>query len=704
MSPALVDRRNGRLALYLGGDLQFDAIDERRYHEPLGLVPVALARSRADHALRVLVLGGGDGLVLREILRFAEVSAAYVVDHDPGVLALGRTEFAALNAHAFDDPRARVHVGDAREFIAGARGFDAVITDLTYPRDLAGASLHTVEFYARVRAALTPRGVAAVNAVSPERTPEAFGSIAASLAAAAFAARPYAFELPSFEAEGYGRRWGFLFASAEPIEDAEVRAMTLPGGAELTPSAVLAGAEFPLAVGDLMRVAPNRSDELLYYLANATPSPWAPPFARCSLPSPASTPGPRLTVAEGFARWLRRADGRRSLEALLACVPLAQRDPARKRLLEWAYQAEILYREVDLGLFVERALARAASLPEAWRAELAELAARVRAGLPSMRELLHATWRVFAVFLLTLLLANILFPDNLYAKHMTGGRSSASQSSDLGIGFAPSSNISPFRYHGYSGGGWGNQLGRRVTDPYGRSYDTLPLVFSDPAHGRPSVSALLALTKDVRLLPSGALAYYATIPRHQFLLHPDRLEVLDAAGNARFSLYPGAALLDETGRAIAAQSPLVARAIVEHRRWLEWARWGSLLGPGRDAQSEMDGLEQIERALGSAQATWAVAVSRPAAEPDPQWRALLPGVYFDPTRGRDQDNIVFVDATGTTRRRSMMPPRSLTEEDRLLYALLTARVARGETGVRQLLSQWSAVHGAALTPEAGRQW
>jgi spermidine synthase len=697
MSTAYVDRRAGRLALYLSGDLQFDAADERRYHEPLALVPIALARQRVDRPLRVLILGGGDGLALRETLRFADVGEAHLVDRDERVLTLGRTELAVLNRHAFDDARVRVHVGDARRFITDARAFDVVIADLTYPRDVGGASLHTVDFYARVRDALAPRGVVAVNAVSPERTPEAFGSIAASLGAARFSVVPYAFALPSFEAEGYGSRWGFLFASPVAIEEADVARMTLPAGVELTAATVRAGMEFPLAASDRMRVAPNRSDELLYYLANATPLPWREPFARLSLTSSRQTSGPRLTVAHGFARWLAAPDGRRSLESLLACVPIAQRDSARTRLLEWAHQAEILYREVDLRAFCDAALARAASLPEAWRRELVELATRVRAGLPSMRELLHATWRVFAVFLLTLLLANILFPDNLYAKHTTGG-ASGGQASGPAMSFAPRGRASPFRYHDYSGY-YVNPFARPVRDAAGRKYDSTPVVFTDPAHGHPAAGALLALTKDVRLLPSGDVAYSARIPRHQFLLRPDRLDVLDSAGNTLFALHPGAALLDDTARAITAQAPLVDRAIAEHRRWLEWTRWGSTLAPGRDAQSEMDELERVARALATARATWAAPVARAAFTPDAQWRAIFPGVYLDSAVPRTGDNVLFVDASGGLHRRFLTPPRTLTDEDRLLYAILTVS---NERSARAIVDQWNAVHGAALVHVAAR--
>ena len=196
MSHIFLDRRAGRLALYLNGELQFDQRDEHLYHEPLALVPTALAsRRRPDRPLRALILGGGDGLALREVLRFPEVAEAHVVDRDPEVLRLGADVLADLNHQAFRDPRARVHAQDARHFLRTARGFDVLICDLTYPRDAAGASLFSVASFRRMRAALRPGGILAVNSVSPEATPQAFGCIGQTLGAVGLWAIPYSFKI-----------------------------------------------------------------------------------------------------------------------------------------------------------------------------------------------------------------------------------------------------------------------------------------------------------------------------------------------------------------------------------------------------------------------------------------------------------------------------------------------------------------------------
>ena len=100
MSHIFLDTRAGRLALYLHGDLQFDREDERLYHEPLAFVPTALAARRAPgKPLRALILGGGDGLALRETLKVPETAEVHLVERDPGVLDLrGRASAAATRA------------------------------------------------------------------------------------------------------------------------------------------------------------------------------------------------------------------------------------------------------------------------------------------------------------------------------------------------------------------------------------------------------------------------------------------------------------------------------------------------------------------------------------------------------------------------------------------------------------------------------
>jgi spermidine synthase len=715
VSHVYLETRAGGLRLYLNGDLQLDSRDERLYHEPLASVPTALARARHPaRALRVLILGGGDGLALREVLRFPEVREVHLVDRDPAVLRLGATALAELNRGAFQDPRVRVHVRDARGFLPQARGFDVVLYDLTYPGDVAGAAHFTVAAFSRARAALQPGGILAVNAVSPEETPQAFGCVGRTLAAAGVPAVPYAVSLPSFLEEGYGR-WGFFFGSPRPIGLRELRRLRLPDGVDLTAAAVLDGLRFPAAAARLMRVAPNRTSELLYYLYNGTAVPWTEPAGRLRFrPSPLG-PGPRLTVAEGFARWLRAPAGRRSLQDLLACLPMSWRGQTRAAVLEWSHHAEAMLREVDVRAFVERALRRAAELPRPWVRELRRLRDRLRDGLPPTGELLDHAYRVFAVYLLVLLLVNLFFPDNLYAKgsSSSGSRSGSSYSSS-------SSDAAPF--HGFAFSSPGTQYGTfryrpafsgvrpygsvtrgtdRVYDPEGREHPALRFSFTDPQGTRKPVASVLALTPELQLLDSGAVACTPAVPGYQCLLEPGGVRVLDAASRPIATLRPSARLPNDAEARTRSQLASIDRAIGEHQRWLDWVRWGTIVAPGREAVSEMEALGTMKRALQTAHGTWSGARPGPPAatfEPPAGWTPLFPGVYLEaPVFASQEPTVVWANADGSLRRQSVDPPAQLTDADRFLFRLLQRRLTVGQDqSLSQPVARWIETHGTAL--------
>jgi spermidine synthase len=190
--------------LYLNGDLQFSSADEYRYHE--ALVHPVLAGGRAD----VLVLGGGDGLAVREILRYPDVRDVTLVELDPAVVRLARTEprLRRLNGDALADPRVRLVHADAFAWLRdNSRRFDAVLVDLPDPDETATAKLYSVEFYALLRPALAPGARVVVQSGSPYFAPRSFWCIEASIRAAGLATTPYHVDVPSFG------DWGFVLAA-----------------------------------------------------------------------------------------------------------------------------------------------------------------------------------------------------------------------------------------------------------------------------------------------------------------------------------------------------------------------------------------------------------------------------------------------------------------------------------------------------------
>ncbi len=195
--------RRGDLRLFLNGDLQFSSRDEYRYHEAL------VHPTMAGRRTRVLVLGGGDGLALREVLRYPDVRDVVLVELDPEMIALARSDdrLVRLNDGALDDPRVRVVSADAFSWLRTQQErFDVAIVDLTDPDDAATAKLYSVEFYGMLAAALAPAGRATIQAGSPYFAPETFWCVGESLKAAGFRITPYQVDVPSFGG------WGFHLA------------------------------------------------------------------------------------------------------------------------------------------------------------------------------------------------------------------------------------------------------------------------------------------------------------------------------------------------------------------------------------------------------------------------------------------------------------------------------------------------------------
>ncbi|WP_369145097.1 polyamine aminopropyltransferase [Streptomyces sp. R44] len=212
--------------LFLDGRLRVAGRDEYRYHE--ALVHPAMNGAHA----RVLIVGGGDGMAAREVLRYAGVRSVTVVELDPGVVRLARTDpaLAALNAQAFRDPRVRVVYADAFRWLRGAADrlqerYDVVISDLPDPGITPSTKLYSEEFYGLVARVLTASGRFAVHAGSVTDRPRTYWTVDATLRAAGFATRPYSASgrAPGFAAgpdradrtsgteRGPGD-WGFLLA------------------------------------------------------------------------------------------------------------------------------------------------------------------------------------------------------------------------------------------------------------------------------------------------------------------------------------------------------------------------------------------------------------------------------------------------------------------------------------------------------------
>jgi spermidine synthase len=197
--------------LFLNGNLQFSSDDEYRYHEALVHPPVA-ALGRDPRT--VLVLGGGDGLAARELLRYRSIEWIVLVDLDGAVTGAFSTlpVALALNGGSLRDPRVTVHNEDAFRWLEESTdSFDLAIVDFPDPSSYAVGKLYTDAFYHLLRQRLGVRGVAVVQATSPQYARESFWSIAATIESSGFTVAPYHVYVPSFG------DWGFVLAGAEGL-------------------------------------------------------------------------------------------------------------------------------------------------------------------------------------------------------------------------------------------------------------------------------------------------------------------------------------------------------------------------------------------------------------------------------------------------------------------------------------------------------
>ncbi|WP_316739165.1 polyamine aminopropyltransferase [Streptomyces sp. MK7] len=216
--------RGRPLDLFLDGRLRVCGQDERRYHE--ALVHPAMT---GPHA-RVLILGGGDGLAAREVLRHPGVRRVDIVEVDPAVVRLARTDpgLARLNGHVYGDRRLHVTVADAFGWLRGAPAgaYDVVIEDLPDPGITASTKLYAQEFYGLARRALAPGGRLVVHAGPVVSRPRAFWTVEATVRAAGL--RTVAYRVPGGDS-GFAagpdrtagatrapRDWGFVLASRTP--------------------------------------------------------------------------------------------------------------------------------------------------------------------------------------------------------------------------------------------------------------------------------------------------------------------------------------------------------------------------------------------------------------------------------------------------------------------------------------------------------
>ena len=208
----LVTKNSAGFQLFLNGNLQFSSADEYRYHE--ALVHPAMAAHASPR--NILILGGGDGLALREVLKYRGVEQVTLVDLDPKMTGLSKAfpPLGELNRQAFRDPRVRVVNEDAMIWIERVPAkFDVAIVDFPDPSSFSLGKLYTTRFYRLLRQRLTPEAMVSVQSGSPLNARQSFWCIVRTMEAAGLHVRPYQTTIPSFGV------WGFALAGQTPFRE-----------------------------------------------------------------------------------------------------------------------------------------------------------------------------------------------------------------------------------------------------------------------------------------------------------------------------------------------------------------------------------------------------------------------------------------------------------------------------------------------------
>jgi len=209
----IVLTRNGDdFRLYLDGSLQFSTSDEYRYHEML-VYPAILA-SQSD-ASRILVMGGGDGLAVREILKFESVHSITLVELDGFMadLAKNNSTMRMINRSSLLNQKVEVIIGDAYDYLINNRqGYDVIIADFTDPHDETISKLYTVEFFRLVKRSLKPGGIFVTQSTSSLFARDAFWCIHKTMSNAFKNVYPYHAFIPTFG------DWGFNMASDKKLD------------------------------------------------------------------------------------------------------------------------------------------------------------------------------------------------------------------------------------------------------------------------------------------------------------------------------------------------------------------------------------------------------------------------------------------------------------------------------------------------------
>ena len=245
--------------LFLNGNLQFAERDEYRYHEALVHPAMAAFTSGGGAPKKVAVLGGGDGMAVREILRYPGVESITLVDLDPAMTRLftENPTLAGLNARSLSSPKVTVINTDAFKWLEETRDvFDVIVVDFPDPTNFNIGKLYTNSFYALLDQRLSASGYAVIQSTSPLVARQSYWTVVQTIESVGLRATPYHAHVPSFG------EWGFVIASRRPYR----QPTALPEGLRfLNPQSLPQLFDFPQDMGRVPAEVNRLSNQVLVH-------------------------------------------------------------------------------------------------------------------------------------------------------------------------------------------------------------------------------------------------------------------------------------------------------------------------------------------------------------------------------------------------------------------------------------------------------
>jgi len=240
----------------LNGNLQFNTRDEYRYHEAL----VHPALSSHPNPRQILVLGGGDGMAVRELLKYPSIDSITLVDLDPEMTGMFKNQelFAQLNNHSLSSPKVTIINQDAFNWLRKCKDhFDVAIVDFPDPSNYSLGKLYTDTFYKALKRVMNEDGLTVIQSTSPYYAKNSYWCVVTTLNSIDMHTTPYHAYVPSFG------DWGYVIASNKPFQFGN----RFPGGLRyISPETVSQMTTFPKDMLPTVRSVNKLNNQTLVHL------------------------------------------------------------------------------------------------------------------------------------------------------------------------------------------------------------------------------------------------------------------------------------------------------------------------------------------------------------------------------------------------------------------------------------------------------